>query len=58
MSSQVHGVLEQCTWYGVGKATFTNKVFVLFIEAFPSSGHYSGGEELQWRKMDMWKKGR
>lgn len=41
-----------------GKATFTNNVFVLFIEAYPSLGHCSGHEELWWQRKDVQKRGR
>lgn len=40
-----------------GKATFTNELFVLFVEDFPSSGWSSAYEELWGEEMDAEEEG-
>lgn len=40
-----------------GKATFTNELFVLFVEDFPSSGWRSACEELWGQEMDAEEEG-
>lgn len=58
ISSPVHG--DQSSAQGVvwEKAIFTNKIFVLFVEAFPSSGQHSPVRSCGGRRWMQRTKGR
>ena len=51
ISSPVRGDWSRAQGVVWEKAIFTNKIFVLFVEAFPSSGRHSACEELRGQKM-------